>query len=198
MLKSRDVGRSWTCSTIIDAFEKAVKPLICLLEHVPLQTAQGDSSMPMLCTDYAQAPYDEGLLDLALDHNSHTAQKVGKQFAWNVTNSKMKELLYQLFTDSSAMSSWMPHLQALAMTPYCRGRIGVVWIDNHPLDDPYWSAETSMVNQIRLVTQCKWIRQDPWHIMNRLLSKANNRVQRAAYKLLSNDVARAMLDWDPE
>eukprot|EP00961_Rhodomonas_salina_P212225 2865583-Rhodomonas_salina.1 len=69
----------------------------------------------------------------------------------------------------------MPHLQALAMTPYCRGRIGVVWIDNHPLDDPYGSAETSMVNQIRLVTQCKWIRQDPWHVMNRLLSKANNR-----------------------
>eukprot|EP00961_Rhodomonas_salina_P030493 410288-Rhodomonas_salina.1 len=73
------------------------------------------------------------------------------------------------------MSSWIPHLQALAATPFLRGRIGVIWVDNHPLTMPEGLPENNMVEQIQMVTACKWVRQDPWHVMNRVLSKANNR-----------------------
>ena len=175
MIQARTGGFQWSYQNLIAAFERAVQPLLCLLENVPLATVNGDSSMPMVGIDFANAPTDEGLVDLGLDHNGRTAKKCKKLFVWNVTNSKTKELLYQLFTDSTAMSSWIPHLQALAATPFLCGRIGVIWVDNHPLTMPEGLPENNMVEQIQMVTACKWVRQDPWHVMNRVLSKANNR-----------------------
>ena len=181
----RNTPSGWTYQIFTAAFERAVDPVLHLLEQdgaVRDSCSRNNGSMPMMgvnCKKWREAPPDPNdpdyWLTLGLDHNCRTAKKCKAKFVWNVTNAVTKELMYQRFTTTTATSDWIPHLAALAATPFCRGRIKTVFVDN--LTRAEGKDVETLQSRIKEACglQCEHVVQDIWHVSNTVQCRANNR-----------------------
>mmetsp|Transcript_46321 Transcript_46321/g.94724 ORF Transcript_46321/g.94724 Transcript_46321/m.94724 type:complete len:1439 (-) Transcript_46321:927-5243(-) len=203
LAEARSKPSQWGYDVLIKAFEKAVEPLLDLLEMAGLKTdscSAENGSRPMVgfnCRRWLDNPPDpddpDYWLYLCLDHNVRTARKCGAKFVWNVTNAKTKELMYQRFTNTTSRSDWSKHLAALAATPYCRGRVKIVFVDNLVPDKDSTDAIKADVKRC-CGPQAECV-QDIWHVINGITCRANNRVK-PAYTRFCKEVARSFMDYD--